>query len=338
MKRKLFTSVWLLFSLQVLIAGDLDRLGTTSGTQLIIPVGARSLAMGGGPIGNIAGAEAIFWNPAGIPLTGKSEVLFNYMRYIADIDVNYLALVFNGGSIGAFGLHIKSLSFGDIVETTEALPDGTGNTYSPTFIITGLTYSRLLTDRITAGVTGKVLYESIMETSASALALDFGVQYAFNNNLSVGVTMKNVGSKMQYRGRNLERQYEQPSSNLISDDGYFEGIPLTSDIPSTFSIGATYVREIGEENSVLLNGTFTNNNTFSDVLFGGIEYTFKNLFFLRGGYSYQAQNSRNSVFGISAGAGIKYPVGSFDFTLDYAFRQITDYFNNSNIFTVKIGL
>ena len=135
MKRKLITSILLLFSLNVLIAGDLDRLGTTSGTQLLIPIGARSIALGGAPMGNIGGAEAIFWNPAGTPLTRKSEVLFNYMSYIADIDVNYLALVFNGGNIGTFGLHIKSLSFGDIVETTEDMPDGTGNTYSPTFIV-----------------------------------------------------------------------------------------------------------------------------------------------------------------------------------------------------------
>ena len=87
-----------------------------------------------------------------------------------------------------------------------------------------------------------------------------------------------------------------------------------------------------------MTGAFTNNNAFSDVLVGGIEYGFKNLFFIRGGYTYQAQNPGDSVFGASAGAGIKYPVGNFDFTLDYAFRQLTDYFDNGNIFTIKIGL
>ncbi|MFQ5582960.1 MAG: hypothetical protein ACE5GL_00820 [Calditrichia bacterium] len=158
----LFTSLILLFSLYVVNAGDLSRLGTTSGTQLLIPIGARAISMGGAPLGSVSGAEAIYWNPAGIALGKKSEVLFNTMSYIADIDVNYVALVYDGGKIGSFGLHIKSLNFGEIEETTEALPDGTGNNYSPTFIVTGLTYSRLLTNRITAGVTAKLVYESIM--------------------------------------------------------------------------------------------------------------------------------------------------------------------------------
>ncbi|MCK4894995.1 MAG: PorV/PorQ family protein, partial [Calditrichia bacterium] len=193
MKKILLNSLILLLSSFLLLqAGDVSRLGTTSGTQLLIPVGARSLAMGGAPLGIISGAEATFWNPAGISASPKSEVLFNNMQYIADIDVNYLSLTFNGGNIGAFGLDIKSLSFGRIDETTELLPNGTGNTYTPTFVVSGLTYARRLTDRITAGVTGKVVYESIMETSASTLALDMGVQYTFGQKLFFGVVMKNV--------------------------------------------------------------------------------------------------------------------------------------------------
>jgi hypothetical protein len=339
MKRKILIPIAMLLSFfMVLQAGDVSRLGTTSGTQLVIPVGARALAMGGAPLGIISGAEAIYWNPAGISTSPKSEVLFNNMQYIAGIDVNYLAFVFNGGNIGAFGLHLKALDFGAIEETTEAFPDGTGNTYSPTFLVTGLTYSRLLTDRIMAGVTGKVIYESIMETSAATLAFDLGVQYTFGRNLYIGVVMKNVGGKMKYNGRNLERRFSIPSSSLISDDGFFRGVPLASDIPSTFSIGVSYNVNINEDNGLIVNGSFNNANAASDLLTGGLEYGFRDLFFLRGGYGYNLQNSDDNIFGFSFGVGIKYPVGNFDFYFDYAYRELTDYFDASNIFTVKIGL
>jgi len=339
MKKIILSSlILLMLCFLILEAGDVSRLGTTSGTQLLIPVGARGLAMGGAPLGIINGAEAIYWNPAGISAAPKSEILFNNMQYIADIDVNYLSLVFNGGNIGAFGLHIKSLSFGAIDETTEELPDGTGNTYSPTFIVTGLSYGRRLTDRITAGVTGKVIYESIMETSASTFALDMGVQYAFGERLYFGVVMKNVGGKMKYNGRNLERRYQIQSSSLITDDGFFRGVPLASDIPSNFSVGISYHMKVNEENGLILNGTFNNANAASDLLSGGLEYEFRNLIFLRGGYGYNLQNSDDNIFGASFGAGIKYPIGNFDFYFDYAYRQLTDYFDANNVFTVKIGL
>ena len=49
-------------------------------------------------------------------------------------------------------------------------------------------------------------------------------------------------------------------------------------------------------------------------------------------------NQDDNIYGFSAGAGIKYPIGNFDFYFDYAYRQLTDYFDSSNIFTVKIGL
>lgn len=337
MNRKILVlALAFLCALSTVYAGDMARVGTTSGTQLLIPVGARSLAMGGAVLGAVNGAEAMYWNPAGIAYSQKSEVLFNNMSYIADINVNYLALVFNGKSLGAFGLDIKSLGFGDIEETTELQPDGTGNTYSPSFVVVGLSYSRLLTDRITAGVTGKVIHESVMQTTASTFAFDLGVQYTFGNNIKVGVVMKNVGGKLQYSGKNLERTFEIQSTSLITDVGYFSGVPLASDIPSVFSFGVSYVANINEDNALLFNGAFANHNAGSDIAIGGLEYGFKDFFFLRGGYEYQTQSQDDQIFGASFGAGLKYPLGGFTFVLDYAFRQLTDYFDSNNIFTIKL--
>ncbi len=338
MKRSLAIPIAILLGfLSSVFAGDLARLGTTSGSQLLIPVGARSIALGGATLDNVKGAESIYWNPAGIAYSNQSEVLFNNMNWIGDIDVNYIALVFNGGNLGAFGFHIKSLDFGEIEETTEAMPDGTGDTFSPSFIVAGFSYSRLLTDHINVGVTGKLISERVMETGATGFAIDMGVQYRFSNNLRLGVVMKNVGSKMTYNGRNLERNFPIPGTSLQTDEGFFRGATSTSDIPSTFSFGASYTANINEENSLMFTGAFTNQNDASDLIFGGLEYGFKNLFYLRGGYNYEAQSSDDQVFGFAAGAGLEYPLGDFRFQLDYAFWQVTEFFDNMNVFTVKLS-
>lgn len=327
-----------LLTFTAVFAGDVSRIGTTSGTQLLIPVGARSIALGEAVVSNVRGAEAIYYNPAGISYSSKSEVLFSNMTYIADIDVNFLAGTFNGGQIGTFGFSIKSLNFGEIEETTEDYPEGTGNTYSPSFIVAGFSYGRMLTDRINAGVTAKYVSEKIMQTGASAIAIDLGVQYAFNNKLRIGVVMKNVGTKMQYDGRNLERTSRIPGSSPDADLGYFRGVPLTSDIPSIFSFGLSYNLNFNEQNSLMANGVFSNHNESSDIFYGGLEYAFQDLFFLRGGYSYNSQNRDDQIFDYTLGAGLKYPLGNFDFYFDYAYRQVNDYFDANNVFTVKLGL
>lgn len=319
-------------------AGDLSRIGTTSGSELLIPVGARSIALGGSVVSSAQGAEAIYYNPGGIAKSDKSEILFSNMNYIADIDVNYFAATFNGQDIGSFGLSIKSIDFGQIDETTEDYPDGTGNTYSPTFVTAGLSYSRLLIERISAGVTLKYIYEGIMQTSANAFALDLGIQYSFNRNLKMGVVMKNVGNKMQFDGRNLEHASIIPGATPDADNGYFRGVTLESDIPSTFSFGATYTMDLNEDNLVHLSGSFVNQNDASDQFFGGIEYSYTDFIFLRGGYSYDANNIDDQLFGASFGAGIKYQIGDFDFYVDYAYRQLLDYFDANQIFTIKLGL
>ncbi|HQU71071.1 MAG TPA: PorV/PorQ family protein [Calditrichia bacterium] len=322
----MLTSTW---------AGDVNRIGTASGSQLLIPIGARSIGMGNAPVASIGGTEAIFWNPAGMSAVKTAEVMFNNMQYLADIDVNYLATVYNGGLIGSFGFSIQSLDFGDIQETTEEMPDGTGRTYSPTYMVVGASYSRLLTDRISAGVTGKFIYEGIQQTSASSIALDMGVQYTFGSNLSVGVVMKNIGTKMRFDGRDMERSFRL--GNPTSDNGYYRAVSQESNIPSVFSFGLAYRYNVNEENHFNVNGTFSNYNEASDQLYGGIEYSFKDFFYLRGGYAYEAQGDQDQLFGGAFGAGLTYPMGNMNVIFDYAYRQITDYFDANSIFTLKLS-
>src|SRR5690349_12042056 len=101
-------------------AGSPERLGTSGAPELRLPVGARSIALAGADIGSIGGAEALFYNPAGMVETdSKTEVMFSNTQYIADMKINYFAITQNVGGYGSLGVSAKILSVGDIAYTTE---------------------------------------------------------------------------------------------------------------------------------------------------------------------------------------------------------------------------
>ena len=84
-----------------------------------------------------------------------------------------------------------------------------GGTFKPTLSTFGLTYANAFSDRAFFGVTGKLVYESIPRASASALALDIGVQYtgfADIEGLGLGLALTNIGTDMHYSGSGLTSQ------------------------------------------------------------------------------------------------------------------------------------
>ncbi len=336
--KKLLTVILILISITASYAGDVSRKGTTGADQLLIPVGARSIATSGAFVSNTLGAEAIYYNPAGLDPAGRSEAMFSYMKYIGDLNISYFAAVANLGSLGSFGLSFKSIDFGNIDVTTNSEPDGTGSTYSPDYYVLGLSYSKIITDRVSAGANFKLIHEGIMNTTANGFAVDFGVQYRFNQNFTLGVTVMNIGTNMRYSGPDLQVKTSIPSSNPSSQAAAYEPVTEEFQIPAYFMLSAAYKYDINAENNVLLGATFKSNNALEDQLNFGAEYSFSNMFFVRAGYDFLLQNADEYIYGISAGAGINYMMaGNLGFTLDYAFRDVKDFPEPNHVFTVKLA-
>ncbi|NUN10112.1 MAG: PorV/PorQ family protein [Ignavibacteriaceae bacterium] len=335
--KKLF--VVLLVVSGMLYAGDVSRKGTTGAEQLLIPVGARSIATGGAFLSNTVGVEAIYYNPAGLDMAQRSEAMFSYMSYIADINVSYFAAGAHLGDLGSVALSFKTLDFGDIPVTTNDAPDGTGATYSPSFFTFGLTYSKIVTDRVTIGLNAKLIHEGIMNTSANGFAFDFGVQYRFPQNLSLGVSVKNIGSNMSYGGSDLQVKTAVPDANPNSRLASYYPVTEEFQIPSYFELSAAYDYSFNQENNILVGTSFRNNNSAEDQLLLGLEYDFSKMFFLRGGYNLLLENNSESIYGMTLGAGVKYGFADgVDFTLDYAFRDVREFPTANHIFTIKLGL
>lgn len=319
-------------------AGAGNRTGTSGASELLIPVGTRDIGMGGSTLATTSGVEALFFNPAGTAkLKNSVGLYFSHMAYIADIGVDYGAVSANFEGIGVLSLSIKSLSIGDIAETTTLAPDGTGKTFSPQYFTVGLTYARQLSDRIAVGVTGNLVSERMGEVSASGMAFNIGVMYdnlGGVNGLSLGVAVKNIGPEMKFDGAGLYQQATVSIANRGPSLYKVEGGSF--ELPSTLEFGVGYKRSF-EENTVLLSTTFQNNNYSDDEYKVGAEYAYQDILFLRGGMDFsQKQSEQQYIYGPSFGAGVHYMVGSIDVTFDYAFRSV-DIFDNNHIFSLKLG-
>jgi long-subunit fatty acid transport protein len=322
-------------------AANKNRIGTAGAQELLIPVGARGIAIGASGSVFMKGVDAIYWNPAGLGRMDRAvEVLFSQMSYIADIGVSYGGVGVQAGDFGNLGFTLKSLSFGDIPVTTVDFPDGTGEQYSPSYLTLGLTYGRLLTDRISVGATAYLISESIQNMSATGLAFDIGIQY---HNLGIqglmlSVAVKSIGPNMKFDGADA-----YVTANVGERDAQKYKIETAGfELPTNLEIGLGYSPRLDDKNMITIGGNFRNNNYLEDEYNLGAEYSFQNMLFVRGGYTFSPQTSdditgeNGYIYDFTAGAGLRYDVGGVVLGFDYAYRNVK-YFDGNHVFTLAIG-
>lgn len=325
----------LLFLTGQAVGGSGLKVGTAGAQELRLPVGSYSTSLGGAMIANVQGAEALYWNPAGVAQMEGSQAMFSRMEYIADINLSYFGICTNLGDFGSLGLSAKVLDIGDIPVTTEESPEGTGENFSPSFTVLGLTYSRQMTDRVSFGATMMYLSESIMRERAHGLAFDFGFQYIPGwRGLKLGFVMKNYGPAMRFDGPDFEYQLIPTEDDPQAANKTMRTQSAEFELPSSIQFGTSYELLDQGDNRATLVGNFQNNNFSQDEYRGGIEYSYREMLFLRGGYKGSTQN--DYLFGPSFGFGLKFNLGQTKVDFDYSYLS-TEYFDDNQVFTVKLS-
>ncbi|HET7224884.1 MAG TPA: PorV/PorQ family protein [Candidatus Eisenbacteria bacterium] len=328
-------------------AGSEERKGTNGAFELQIPVGARGTALGGALGSDVSGVESIFYNPAGLGLTQTTEALFTHTAYFADQKLNYAAVATKLGNFGVLGFSAKVLSVGDVIVTTEDQPEGTGEIADPTFIVLGGSYGRQFTDRVTFGFTVNYVNENILNTTASGVAFDFGVQYLTGwNGLKFGMTMKNFGPNMQFHGPGFEFATQTPGSDPSSSPRITSLTSSTFEMPSYFNLSASYNLMSASDRKLMFVGSFQNNNFQGDDVRGGLEWSYRNTFALRGSYfgsfhtafdaatqtegstSFRGGDDLYSGFAFGAGANVR-TGDTGRLGVDFAWRPVRNFFNDT---------
>ncbi|HYM82261.1 MAG TPA: PorV/PorQ family protein [Candidatus Limnocylindria bacterium] len=331
-------------------AGNEGRKGTSGAHELRLPVGPRGSALGGSVVGDVTGVESIFWNPAGLGALEGTQALFSHTQYFAEQKLNFAAVATQLGGFGVIGLNVKVLSIGDIIVTTEDAPEGTGDVISPTFTVLGLSLARQFTDRVLFGGTVNLVNERILNTTASGVAFDLGVQYLTGwRGLKLGMAMKNFGTSMEFDGDDFETNIRPPDSDPTSANRTFRSTSTSFEMPSYFTLAATYDVLTAAENRLALLGSFQNNNFIGDNVSGGAEWNYRNTFALRGSYFASIVSSTDPITGedsgdvkggddlytgLAFGAGARVTTGGSKLGIDVAYRPVRDFFDD----TVEVGL
>lgn len=319
---------------------DTDRTGSAAASWLLIPTTARSASLGMAATGGIAsmnGIEAALENPASLVVNEGTAALFSRVNYVADIGLNTFGIAQRFGN-NDLALVVSAWDFGDIPVTTEESPDVTEltPTWTATFVSAGLTYSRLFTDRIAAGVTSKLVTERMSgDMSATTVAFDAGMTYIVGESgLRFGVSLKNFGPSLKYTGDGLVREVIFPGEDrrrtTVIEAEDFE-------LPSLLNFGLSYRRELAAGLSATALGNFRSNAYQSPQYSGGLEIGLREILYVRGGYQWEENLDTNFFEGWNVGAGLNLELSGMHLQVDYAYRP-TNVFDAVQMITASIVL
>lgn len=304
-------------------AQRITKVGTTAAGFLNIDVGARAVSMGGAFVSVAEDATAMFWNPSGIARLPEPEAIFSYTRWIADITFNYAAIVVPLGDIGTVGASATFLTMDDMDRTTVLQPEGTGETFDAGSYALGLSYARGLTDRFSIGFNLKYINEKIYHSIAQGMAFDIGTLFTTQfNDLKIGMSISNFGTKMQMGGRDLLVQHDV--NPTISGNNENINADLKTDrydLPLMFRVGVSMdmLKGLGNSNLVISIDALHPNDDTESLNLGG-EWVFNRMFALRAGF--KSLFSRDSEEGLTLGAGLNYKLmGSTSIKIDYAWEN-----------------
>ncbi len=347
-------------------AGNEQRAGQAGASELLINPWARSSGWGGANTGGAKGLEALNLNVAGTAFTKKTELIFSHTNWLAGtgISINSFGLSQKVGESGVLSLSFMNMDFGDIDITTVDLPEGGIGTYHPTYTIMGIAYAKEFSNSIYGGLNVKVVNEKIANLGATGVCVDAGIQYLtglgknklgkkIRDNLHLGISMKNWGPTMRYSGDGMSFRGTVPPNDVVmtvqSRSAEFE-LPalITMGAMMDFYLGSkvdTVASKITSDNRLSVAANFTSNSFTKDQLQFGIEYAFKEMIMLRGGYIYEKglfdYDTRTTVFtGPTAGVSIQIPLNKekgSTFSIDYSYRA-TNPFNGVHSIGAKVTL
>lgn len=327
--------------------GNPDRQGEAGAYELLMNPWARSAGLHSMSTAMVRGVEAMQLNIAGLGRVNKMEVGFGHSLYLqgTGIRLNAAGLSQRVGKSGAFGIHLMAVDFGDIPITTNNQPEGTGATFSPNFFNLGLGYSHMFENRVSVGILVRAVSESLSNVTAFGFAIDAGVQYVTgpSDNFKFGISLRNVGTPMTYRGEALSVQ--RPSPNGGSYQLTLDQRGAKFELPSLLNIGLSQDLYFGSYHRLTVLGNFASNSFSRDQLGAGVEYALREIFMLRAGYNYELGVSTAAeapvYSGISAGATLEMPFSKDQkesrLSIDYAFRA-TKVWSGTHNFSLRIGL
>jgi hypothetical protein len=279
----------------------------------------------------------------------KSGVSLSYIPWLRGIGTSNINLLYLTGfyridNKQAIGASLRYFSLGAMTfwgDQQEYVKSS-----NPNEMALDVSYSRLLGEYFSAGVAFRYLRSDITGGSfnnsgtvlrpANAWSADIGVYYnepirmgAMTGIVSAGLSITNIGSKMNYGDEEKEKTYFLPTTlrlggNLKLDLDYYNelsfGVELSKYlVPTPPTVRGDSIIAGKDNNVSMLKGMIQSfgdapggfKEELEEIVVGiGAEYTYSRTFSVRGGYYYDYKWPQHKY--ATVGAGIIYYMFSFD--------------------------
>lgn len=303
---------------------------TTAVPFLVISPDARHAALGDAGVATSPDANSAYWNAGKLAFIqnryGASASYTPWLgKIVNDMSISYLTGFYKISREQAISVALKYFDMGDITFTNNVAAV-TGQFSPRDFSFEG-TYSRMLSENLGIGLTGKYIYSNLTGTNSNtdaqpgkSVAADIGIYYTKElqwnrmSTLSLGATITNIGAKLSYTDNNNEDFLPtnfRIGSALTTELDPYNSITFVLDFNKLMVPSPPIRDENGQiisgrdPNRSLLNAMFSSftdapngaKEEFQEVMTSvGIEYWYNKTFAARLGYFNEARNKGNRKY------------------------------------------
>jgi len=265
--------------------------------------GARAGGMGEAFTAVADDATSIYYNPAGMANVEGVDLNVTHTEWLQDIRFEQVSVA-NEMLGGAVGLGFTGVYYGSMDRYPDypaLVPDGTFAPYDVSF---AAGYAMDVLPNLSAGITGKLIYEKIDFESATGWAVDIGVIHrSMIKGLTLAASILNLG----------------PEAKFVEEKFY---------PPFQIRGGASYLYDADWlKGSITLAADAVFPNDGDAKLHMGMEYDYKRLLSVRAGYkaNYYTQ-------GPTLGLGVNYR----NLRFDYAFMAMSNNLGDGHRLSINV--
>lgn len=308
-----------------------------AGEFMALGVGGRALGMGGAFVAVANDVTSGYYNPAGLANIDYPQLALMHSEQFGNL-VNYdygaVAIPFQNDM--SFGLSVMRLGVDGIPDTRNARIDTNGDgvvndndqlrlnyglitEFSNQDWAFYLTFAKRQTEDFYWGINAKIIRRDLAEFSATGIGFDVGAYYKPMENLFLGANLQDA------------------TTTLIAwSTGRNELVSPTLKIGTAYKVVeflGGYIMPALDLDIRFENRQFASNFNLGPVSFdmhAGLEYTFKNLIYVRGGY--------NDVKQFTVGAGVKLPKLNIDYSFARFNESSTERLDDSHRISIMLTL
>ncbi len=323
-----------------------QKVGTSSMQFLKVMPTARATAMGDAYVSLAAGADAVFWNPAGLTKLENHEITSTLTMWLFDTKQLALAYGLPMGDWGTAGFQFQYIDYGRMEETrADAVdliipPNGqpffnaglTGRSFTPYSYVVGLSYAKRFTDKFSAAFSAKYAMESLWsdqvitlvnkftgeetryKTYADVVLFDFGMLYNTGfRSVQIGVGVQNFGGQVKF----ADVAHPAPLGFRLGVSG------------NLFGAEGLFFQD--KYNRLTIAYDLFQPNDYRQQMHVGTEYSFSEIVALRAGYKIDYDSE-----GLTFGAGVRTDLSGVPITVDYSYGKMSEFLNT--VHRISLGV